>query len=398
LNAEKNNEKFLGIVFKLMNDPFVGSIAFIRVYSGKISKGDMLYNISSDKSKKEKVSRILEMSAIDKKDINEAKAGDIVAFTSKTLTTGNTLSSEDTYILEKLFVPDPVISMSIEPKKASQQEKMLDSLTRIGKEDASFQMSVDFNGQVIVAGMGELHLEIILDRLQREFNVEVNVGQPQVAYKSAISKEIDKVYELKKQTGGAGQYAKIHMRILPMTKEEMEADKDGKGYLFVNEIKGGVIPSEYIPAIEKGIVQGAKSGILVKGCVMVNYKVVLYFGKTHEVDSNSLAFETAAREGIREGMKEANPYILEPIMKVETTTPEEQGTVISDLSKRRGVITVNEDRDGASVITADVPLANMFKYASTLRSITKGRATYTMEFTRYEKVPMNIQQEIIENK
>jgi len=379
---------FSALAFKVMNDPFVGSLTFIRIYSGTLSKGSYLNSV---KGKKEKVGRILEMHANDRKDIEEAFAGDIVALAGmKETTTGDTLCAEKApIVLERMEFPEPVIELSVEPKTKADQEKMGVALNRLSAEDPSFRVSTDHeSGQTIIKGMGELHLDIIVDRMRREFKVEANVGAPQVAYREYLAKAVDVDYTHKKQSGGTGQFGRVKIKVTPGER--------GAGITFKDEIKGGNIPKEYIPAIEKGMRETAASGSLV-GFPIIDFDIVLYDGAYHDVDSSALAFEIAGRGAMREVAQKAGIKLLEPIMKVEVVTPEEYlGDVIGDMNSRRGQIQGTDSRGNAQVVESMVPLANMFGYVNQLRSFTQGRANYSMFFSHYDEVPANVAAEVKE--
>jgi len=379
---------FSALAFKVMNDPFVGSLTFIRIYSGTLSKGTYLNSV---KGKKEKVGRILEMHANDRKDIDEAFAGDIVALAGmKETTTGDTLCAErQPIVLERMEFPEPVIELSVEPKTKADQEKMGIALNRLSAEDPSFRVSTDHeSGQTIIKGMGELHLDIIVDRMRREFKVEANVGAPQVAYREYLAKPVDLDYTHKKQSGGTGQFGRVKVKITPGER--------GSGIVFKDEIKGGNIPKEYIPAIEKGMRETAATGSLV-GFPIIDFEILLYDGAYHDVDSSALAFEIAGRGAMREAAQKSGIKLLEPIMSVEVVTPEEfMGDVIGDLNSRRGQIQGTDSRGNAQVVEAMVPLANMFGYVNQLRSFTQGRAQYTMQFSHYDEVPANVAAEVKE--
>ncbi len=378
---------FSGLAFKIMNDPFVGSLTFTRIYSGTLSKGGSMLN--STKGKKERVGRMMMMHSNNREEIEEAFAGDIIALAGlKDTTTGDTLCDEkDPVVLETMTFPDPVIEIAVEPKTKGDQEKMSAGLARLAAEDPSFRVETDLeSGQTIMKGMGELHLDILVDRLKREFKVEANIGAPQVAYRETISREVEHTYTHKKQSGGSGQFAEVKMIISPT--------EAGEGYSFESRIVGGAVPKEYIPGVEKGIQSVMDSGPLA-GFPVIDFKVALIDGKFHDVDSSVLAFEIAARMGMREGMKKAGAKLLEPIMKVEVITPEEYtGGIIGDLTSRRGQVTGQEPRGNAIAINAMVPLANMFGYINTLRSMSSGRAQFTMQFDHYDPVPQNISDEI----
>jgi len=383
----KNNEPFSALAFKVANDPFVGSLTFIRIYSGTIKAGTSVYN--SSKEKTERVGRMLLMHANSREDIKEANAGDIVALAGLKYTiTGHTLCEEDNPILlEPMDFPDPVIEIAVEPKTKADQEKMGEALGRLAKEDPSFRVSSDEeSGQTIIKGMGELHLDIIVDRMKREFKVEANIGAPQVAYRETILGSTEVTYIHKKQSGGAGQFAKVTLNVEPL--------EAGKGREVENKIKGGSIPKEFIPGVEKGVESVADSGILA-GFPLIDYKVTILDGLHHDVDSSVLAFEIASRMCFKEACQKATLKLLEPMMKVEVVTPEDfMGDVIGDLNSRRGQVGSTEPRGNATAISATVPLANMFGYINNLRSSTQGRAQYTMQFSHYEKVPQNVQDEV----
>jgi elongation factor G len=382
-----DNMAFSGLAFKIMNDPFVGSLTFTRIYSGVLKKGDAMLN--STKGKKERVGRMMMMHAINREEIDEAFAGDIIALAGlKDTTTGDTLCSEkDPVVLETMTFPEPVIEIAVEPKTKADQEKMGIALARLAAEDPSFRVETDFeSGQTIMRGMGELHLDILIDRMKREFKVEANIGAPQVAYRETVSREAEIDYTHKKQSGGSGQFARVKMVIMPT--------EPGEGYSFESKIVGGSVPKEYVPGVEKGIKSVMDSGPLA-GFPVIDFKVALIDGAYHDVDSSVLAFEIAARAAMREGLKKAGAKLLEPIMKVEVVTPEEYtGGIIGDLTSRRGMVNGQDSRGNANVIDAFVPLANMFGYINTLRSMSSGRANFTMQFDHYEAVPQNISDEI----
>ncbi|MBR8655222.1 elongation factor G [Achromobacter sp. Marseille-Q0513] len=385
-----DDEKFSALAFKLMSDPFVGQLTFVRVYSGVLKSGDTVYN--PIKGKKERIGRILQMHANNREEIKEVLAGDIAAVVGlKDVTTGETLCDIDSHILlERMVFPEPVISQAVEPKSKADQEKMGLALSRLAQEDPSFRVRSDEeSGQTIISGMGELHLEILVDRMKREFGVEANVGKPQVAYRETIRKTCDEVEgKFVKQSGGRGQYGHVVLKVEPLPP--------GGGYEFVDAIKGGVVPREFIPAVDKGIQETLPSGILA-GYPVVDVKVTLFFGSYHDVDSNENAFKMAGSMGFKEGMRKASPVLLEPMMAVEVETPEDYaGTVMGDLSSRRGMVQGMDDMvGGGKVIKAEVPLAEMFGYATNLRSLTQGRATYTMEFKHYSEAPKNVADEVI---
>ena len=378
---------FAGLAFKIMNDPFVGSLTFTRIYSGVMKKGDSVLN--STKGKKERIGRMMMMHSNNREEIEEAFAGDIIALAGlKDTTTGDTLCAEkDPVVLETMTFPDPVIEIAVEPKTKNDQEKMAQALQRLAAEDPSFRVETDIeSGQTIMKGMGELHLDILVDRMKREFKVEANIGAPQVAYRETIGHEVEHTYTHKKQSGGSGQFAEVKLVISPT--------QPGEGYSFESRIVGGAVPKEYIPGVEKGIKSVMDSGPLA-GFPVIDFKVALIDGKFHDVDSSVLAFEIAARMGMREGMKKAGAKLLEPIMKVEVVTPEDYtGGIIGDLTSRRGQVTGQEPRGNAIAINAMVPLANMFGYINTLRSMSSGRAQFTMQFDHYDPVPQNISDEI----
>lgn len=382
-----DDEPLSMLAFKIMNDPFVGSLTFCRIYSGKIEQGGFVQN--TVKGKKERIGRMYMMHSDDREDIKEAYAGDIVAIAGlKDTTTGDTLcDAQKPVILERMEFPDPVIELAVEPKTKADQEKMGIALQRLAAEDPSFRVTSDEeSGQTIIKGMGELHLDILVDRMKREFKVEANIGQPQVAYRETITREADIDYTHKKQSGGSGQFARIKFRIMPQ--------QPGEGYEFESKIVGGAIPKEYIPGVEKGINSIRETGLLV-GFPILDFKIELYDGGFHDVDSSVLAFEIAARGALREHKSELGLALLEPVMKVEVVTPEEYtGTVIGDLNSRRGQIQEQEMRGNANVVHAMVPLANMFGYVNNLRSATQGRAQYTMQFDHYEQVPKAVEEEV----
>ncbi len=384
----KDDAPFSALAFKVMNDPFVGSLTFIRIYSGTLSKGTYLNSV---KDKREKVGRILEMHANDRKDVDEAFAGDIVALAGmKETTTGDTLCAErQPIVLERMEFPDPVIELSVEPKTKADQGKMGVALNRLSAEDPSFRVSTDHeSGQTIIKGMGELHLDIIVDRMRREFKVEANVGAPQVAYREYLAKPVDIDYTHKKQSGGSGQFARVKFRVKPGER--------GTGIVFDDNVKGGNIPKEYIPSVEKGMRETAAGGSLV-GFPIIDFEIELYDGAYHDVDSSALAFEIAGRAAMREAAQKAGIKLLEPIMKVEVVSPEDYlGDVIGDMNSRRGQIQGTDTRGNAQVVEALVPLANMFGYVNQLRSFTQGRANYSMFFSHYDEVPANVAAEVKE--
>jgi elongation factor G len=382
-----DNMPFSGLAFKIMNDPFVGSLTFTRLYSGVIKKGDSMLN--STKGKRERVGRMMMMHSNNRDEIEEAFAGDIIALAGlKDTTTGDTLCDPaDPVVLETMTFPDPVIEIAVEPKTKADQEKMSQGLARLAAEDPSFRVETDIeSGQTIMKGMGELHLDILVDRLKREFKVEANIGAPQVAYRETISHQVEHSYTHKKQSGGSGQFAEVKLIITPT--------EPGEGYSFESRIIGGAVPKEYVPGVEKGINSVMDSGPLA-GFPVIDFKVALVDGKFHDVDSSVLAFEIASRMCMREGLKKAGAKLLEPIMKVEVVTPEEYtGGIIGDLTSRRGQVSGQESRGNAIAINANVPLANMFGYINTLRSMSSGRANFTMQFSHYDGVPQNISEEI----
>jgi elongation factor G len=382
-----DSQPFAALAFKIMNDPFVGSLTFTRLYSGVLKKGDQMVN--STKGKRERVGRMMMMHAINREEIDEAFAGDIIALAGlKETTTGDTLCDPaNQVVLETMTFPEPVIEIAVEPKTKADQEKMGLALARLAAEDPSFRVETDFeSGQTIMKGMGELHLDILVDRMKREFKVEANIGAPQVAYRETISREAEIDYTHKKQTGGTGQFARVKLVITPT--------EPGEGYSFESKIVGGAVPKEYIPGVEKGIKSVMDSGPLA-GFPVIDFRVALIDGAFHDVDSSVLAFEIASRAAMREGLKKAGAKLLEPIMKVEVVTPEEYtGGIIGDLTSRRGMVQGQDTRGNANVINAFVPLANMFGYINTLRSMSSGRAVFTMHFDHYDAVPQNISDEI----
>ncbi|MDA9749121.1 elongation factor G [Pelagibacteraceae bacterium] len=383
----EDEEPFSALAFKIMTDPFVGSLTFTRIYSGTINTKDSVMN--SNSGKKENIGRMLLMHANNREEIKVAHAGDIVALVGlKDVTTGETLCDVNSpIVLERMDFPDPVIEVAVEPKTKADHEKMGQALGRLAQEDPSFRVTTDHeSGQTIIKGMGELHLEILVDRMKREFKVEANVGAPQVAYRETISNSFDVDYTHKKQSGGAGQFARV--------KIKFEPGEPGSGYEFVNQIKGGNIPTEHIPGVEKGLIAQQQTGVIA-GFPCIDFKAILYDGAYHDVDSSVLAFEIAARAAFREGISKASPVLLEPMMKVEVVTPEEyMGDVIGDLNSRRGQVQEMSTRGNANVVDAMVPLANMFGYVNNLRSLSQGRANYTMQFDHYEEVPSNVADEV----
>jgi elongation factor G len=391
IRSASDKEPFSALAFKLTTDPYVGNLTFFRVYSGVLKSGDTVIN--SMKYKKERFGRILQMHANSREEIKEVCAGDIAAAVGlKYTTTGDTLSDLDNIItLEKMEFPEPVIHVAVEPKTKADQEKMSIALGKLAQEDPSFRMSTDKeSGQTIIAGMGELHLEIIVDRMKREFDVEASVGQPQVAYRETIRKSIEQEGKYIKQTGGRGQYGHVWLKIEPV--------KLGEGFIFVNKIVGGVIPKEYIAPIEKGIKDQMQNGVIA-GYPVIDVKVTLFDGSYHDVDSSEVAFKVASSQCFKEGSKKADPVLLEPIMKVEVITPENyMGDVVSDLNRRRGIIQNIIDSVSGKTIKSEIPLSEMFGYATSLRSQTQGRATYSMEFKKYSVAPTSITEKIIKNK
>lgn len=386
-----DNEPFSALAFKVATDPFVGSLVFFRVYSGVINSGDTVYNPIKDK--KERIGRIVQLHANSREEIKEVRAGDIAAAIGlKTATTGDTLCDMNNIItLERMEFPEPVISVAVEPKTKADQEKMGIALNKLAQEDPSFRVHTDEeSGQTIISGMGELHLEIIVDRMKREFNVEANVGKPQVAYRETIRKTVEQEGKFVRQSGGRGQYGHVWLRIEPR--------ESGAGYEFENAIVGGVIPREYIPAVDKGIKEQMENGVIA-GFPVVDVKVTLFDGSFHEVDSNEMAFKIAGSMGFKEGARKAHPALLEPIMKVEVVTPEDyMGDVMGDLNRRRGILQGMDDTPSGKVIRAEVPLSEMFGYATDLRSATQGRATYTMEFCKYVEAPASVAEAVINKK
>jgi elongation factor G len=391
LRKAGDDEPFAGLAFKIMTDPYVGQLAFVRVYSGVLNSGDTVYN--PVRGKKERIGRILQMHANEREEIKEVRAGDIAAAVGlKDVSTGETLCDIGKVItLERMEFPDPVISQAVEPKTKADQEKMGIALGRLAQEDPSFRVRTDEeSGQTIISGMGELHLEILVDRMRREFGVEASVGKPQVAYRETFRKEVESEGKFVKQSGGRGQYGHVWFKLAP--------NETGKGYEFVDAIKGGAVPREYIPAVQKGIEEALRDGVLA-GYPVVDVKVTLFDGSYHEVDSNENAFKMAAIFGFKDGMRKATPVLLEPVMAVEVETPEEKmGDVMGDLSSRRGMIQGMEDLPGGKAIKAEVPLGEMFGYSTTLRSLTQGRATYTMEFKHYAEAPKSVAEAVISAK
>jgi len=386
-----DDEPFSALAFKIMTDPYVGQLIFFRVYSGVIKSGETVYNPT--KGRKERLGRILQMHANQREEIKEVYAGDIAAAVGlREATTGDTLCVPDHVItLEKMIFPEPVIHVAVEPKTKADQEKMGIALNRLAQEDPSFRVRTDEeSGQTIISGMGELHLEILVDRMKREFGVEANVGAPQVAYREAIRKQVEQEGKFVKQSGGRGQYGHVWIKLEP--------NEAGKGFEFVDAIKGGTVPREYIPAVEKGLNETLPNGVLA-GFPVVDVKVTLFDGSYHDVDSNENAFKMAASIAFKDGMRKASPVLLEPMMAVEVETPEDfMGNVMGDLSSRRGIVQGMDDNPTGKVIKAEVPLAEMFGYSTTLRSLSQGRATYTMEFKHYTEAPKNVAEAVISKK
>jgi elongation factor G len=387
VRQNSDDEPLSALAFKVMNDPFVGSLTFARIYSGVLVNGQQVRNTTKDQ--RERIGRMLLMHANSREDVNEARAGDIVALAGlKQTTTGDTLSDpQHPVVLEKMTFPDPVIEIAVEPKSKADQEKMGQALSRLAAEDPSFRVASDpESGQTVIKGMGELHLEIIVDRMRREFKVEANIGQPQVAYRETIRQTANVDYTHKKQTGGSGQYARVKFRFEPLPA--------GSGFLFENEVTGGNVPKEFIPGIQKGLNAAIQTGVMC-GFPVTDLKAVLYDGASHDVDSSVMAFEVATRAAFREGIAKAKPVLLEPIMRVEVVTPDEyMGDIIGDLNSRRGSISGMDQRGNARVINAQVPLAMMFGYVSTLRSMSQGRAQFTMHFDHYTDVPQQVSDEV----
>ena len=383
-----DDEPFSALAFKIASDPYVGTLVFFRVYSGVLNSGDSIFN--SVKAKKERVGRIVQMHANSREEVKEVCAGDIAAAIGlKDITTGDTLCDiKSIIVLERMDFPDPVISVAVEPKTKADQEKMGVALGKLAQEDPSFRVHTDEeSGQIIISGMGELHLEIVVDRMKREFNVDANVGAPQVAYRETIRKSVEHEGKFIRQSGGRGQYGHVWLRIEPR--------QPGTGYEFVNEVVGGVVPKEYIPAVDKGVQEQLKSGVLA-GFPVLDVKVSLFDGSYHDVDSNEMAFKIAGSMCFREGARKANPVLLEPIMKVEVATPEEyMGDVVGDINRRRGIIQGMEDTPSGKTVSCEVPLAEMFGYSTDLRSATQGRATYSMQFEKYNETPAHIAEAII---
>ncbi len=378
-----DNEPFSALAFKILNDPFVGNLTFFRVYSGTLNSGDQVF--VPNRNRTERIGRLLQMHASDRSEIKEVRAGDIAAAVGlKDVTTGDTLSDlNKVIILEKMEFPEPVISVAVEPKTKVDQEKMGVALQRLAKEDPSFRVHTDAeSGQTIIEGMGELHLEIIVDRMKREFKVDANVGKPQVAYRETLRATVESEGKFIRQTGGRGQYGHVWLKLEPLPV--------GKGYEFVNGIVGGAVPREFIPAVDKGIQEAVQTGVIA-GYPIVDVKVTIFDGSFHDVDSNEMAFKIAGSMGFKEGFRKAKPVLLEPIMKVEVVTPEDYyGDIVGDLSRRRGQIVGMEDSPSGKVVTAEVPLAEMFQYSTSMRSMSQGRANYTMEFAKYQEVPGSV--------
>ena len=386
-----DEDPFAALAFKIMTDPYVGTLTFFRVYSGVLRSGDTVYN--PVKSRKERIGRILQMHANNREEIKEVRAGDIAAAVGlKDVSTGDTLSDPEKVItLERIEFPEPVISVAVEPKTKADQERMGMALSRLAQEDPSFRVRTDEeSGQTIISGMGELHLEIIVDRMRREFKVEANVGAPQVAYRETIRRQVEQEGKFVRQSGGRGQYGHVWLRIEPQ--------ESGGGYTFVNGIVGGVVPKEYIPAVDKGVREQLHNGVLA-GFPVVDVKVTLFDGSYHEVDSSEMAFKLAGALGFKEGALKASPVLLEPLMKVESVTPEEyKGDVMGDLNRRLGLVQGMEDAPAGKIVRAEVPLAEMFGYATDLRSMSQGRATYSMEFSRYSEAPASIAEAVIKKR
>jgi elongation factor G len=386
-----DEEPFAALAFKIMTDPFVGQLIFFRVYSGVINSGDTIYN--PIKGRKERIGRILQMHANQREELKEVRAGDIAAAVGlKEATTGDTLCDiNNEVVLERMIFPEPVIHVAVEPKTKADQEKMGIALNRLAQEDPSFRVKTDEEtNQTIISGMGELHLEILVDRMRREFGVEANVGAPQVAYREAIKKSVEIEGKFVKQSGGKGQYGHVWLK--------MEPNEPGKGFEFIDAIKGGTVPREFIPAVEKGLRETLPAGV-VAGYPVVDVKVTLFDGSYHDVDSNENAFKMAASMAFKDGMRKADPILLEPMMAVEVETPEDYfGDLMGDLSSRRGMIQGMEDNASGKVVRAEVPLAEMFGYSTTMRSLSQGRATYSMEFKHYTEAPRNVAEAVVNKK
>ncbi len=391
IRKPSDDEPFAALAFKIATDPFVGTLTFFRVYSGVLKSGDTVYN--SVKGKRERIGRLLQMHSNEREEIKEVRAGDIAAAVGlKDVTTGDSLVDKDqVIILERMEFPEPVISVAVEPKTKADQEKMGIALQKLAQEDPSFRVSSDEeSGQTIISGMGELHLDIIVDRMRREFKVEANVGKPRVAYRETIRKTVEQEGKFVRQSGGRGQYGHVYLRIEPQER--------GAGYEFLNEVVGGVVPKEYIPAVDKGVQEQMKNGVLA-GYPVVDVRVALYDGSYHDVDSSEMAFKIAGSMAFREGAAKADPVLLEPIMKVEIVTPDEyMGDVNGDLNRRRGVLQGMDESPAGKIIRAEVPLAEMFGYATDLRSMSQGRATYSMEFGHYAEVPNNVAEAVIKQE
>ena len=385
-----DNAPFAALAFKIATDPFVGTLTFVRVYSGSLNSGDAVYN--SVKHKKERVGRMVQMHANNREEIKEVLAGDIAALIGmKDVTTGDTLcDNKDIVVLERMEFPEPVISVAVEPKSQADQDKMAVALGKLAQEDPSFRVEThEETGQTIISGMGELHLDILVDRMKREFKVDANIGKPQVSYREKIRKEVEINHKFVRQSGGRGQYGHVVMKLIPTEQEGLE---------FVNEIVGGVIPKEYIPAVEKGVSEQMKNGVIA-GYPLLGLKVVLFDGSFHDVDSNEMAFKIAASQGLKKGAADADPCVLEPVMKVEVVTPEEyMGDVMGDLNRRRGLVQGMEDSPSGKIIRAEVPLGEMFGYATDVRSLSQGRASYAMEFLKYAEAPASVADAIIKNE
>jgi len=385
-----DNAPFAALAFKIATDPFVGTLTFVRVYSGSLNSGDAVYN--SVKHKKERVGRMVQMHANNREEIKEVLAGDIAALIGmKDVTTGDTLcDNKDIVVLERMEFPEPVISVAVEPKSQADQDKMAVALGKLAQEDPSFRVEThEETGQTIISGMGELHLDILVDRMKREFKVDANIGKPQVSYREKIRKEVEVNHKFVRQSGGRGQYGHVVMKLIPTEQEGLE---------FVNEIVGGVIPKEYIPAVEKGVSEQMKNGVIA-GYPLLGLKVVLFDGSFHDVDSNEMAFKIAASQGLKKGAADADPCVLEPVMKVEVVTPEEyMGDVMGDLNRRRGLVQGMEDSPSGKIIRAEVPLGEMFGYATDVRSLSQGRASYAMEFLKYAEAPASVADAIIKNE
>lgn len=385
-----DNAPFAALAFKIATDPFVGTLTFVRVYSGSLNSGDAVYN--SVKHKKERVGRMVQMHANNREEIKEVLAGDIAALIGmKDVTTGDTLcDNKDIVVLERMEFPEPVISVAVEPKSQADQDKMAVALGKLAQEDPSFRVEThEETGQTIISGMGELHLDILVDRMKREFKVDANIGKPQVSYREKIRKEVEVNHKFVRQSGGRGQYGHVVMKLIPTEQEGLE---------FVNEIVGGVIPKEYIPAVERGVSEQMKNGVIA-GYPLLGLKVVLFDGSFHDVDSNEMAFKIAASQGLKKGAADADPCVLEPVMKVEVVTPEEyMGDVMGDLNRRRGLVQGMEDSPSGKIIRAEVPLGEMFGYATDVRSLSQGRASYAMEFLKYAEAPASVADAIIKNE